>query len=210
MKDVTIHLVRHGQSLRNTFPDLMGQDPEEPLSEKGRGQADMLGTYLKYAIKPDRIFSSPYARAKSTAELACAHLENPPTIEEVDALREYSAGDMTGKSRSKDLTPEIYAEMDSLGMNFKFNNGESLYEVEMRAARWLTHIIKCAPEDEAVNCLVFSHGMTIKCLLHFILQFDQHMTWRVCLENTSVTTVHFTKGKWHLGSINSIPHLLQL
>jgi len=209
MKEACFFLVRHGESERNAKPDLMGQSPEEHLTHWGIEQAKKLGHFLLRGCPEtfDRIYASPYRRAKDTADIACANFENSPGITLVDALREYSAGDMLDKSRKEILSKELLIEMNNLGMNFKFPNGESLYEVEGRVSTWMNSILNFETTTPQ-NILVFSHGMSIKCLLHYVMQFDQKMTWRVKIDNTSITKIRFKDGVWHIEAINSIPHLL--
>jgi probable phosphoglycerate mutase len=209
MKEVCFFLIRHGESERNAKPDLMGQSTDEFLTYWGREQAKKLGHFLLRGSPEtfDRIYASPYRRAKDTADIACANFENAPEIILTEALREYSAGDMLDKSRKEVISGETLSNMNNLGMNFKFPNGESLYEVEGRVATWVNNILKF---DTATpqNILVFSHGMAIKCFLHYVMQFDQKMTWRVKIDNTSITKVRFKDGVWFVEAINGIPHLL--
>jgi probable phosphoglycerate mutase len=210
MKEACFFLIRHGESKRNATPDLMGQSPDEELTYWGKEQAKKLGHFLLRGCPEtfDRVYASPYKRAWETAQIACANFQDEFfDITPVDALREYSAGDMLDKSRKEVLSEETLEKMNNLGMNFKFPNGESLYDVEGRVSTWMNGILKF--ETKSVqNILVFSHGMAIKCLLHYIMQFDQKMTWRVKIDNTSITKVRFKDGVWYIESINSIPHLL--
>lgn len=210
MGDLTLYLIRHGESVQNTKPDMIGQEPDEPLSKTGEAQAKALGRYFSINnINFDLIFCSSYARAHSTARIACQQFTDQfPVI--VPELREYSAGDMKGSKRSEVLTPDIVAAMENLGMLFKFPNGESLYEVQQRASRWLYDVVLSAPYTKSRKVALFSHGMTIKCLLQYVMQFDQKMTWRVTLDNTSVSVLEFKSGLWFIKSINDTKHLAQL
>jgi len=100
--------------------------------------------------------------------------------------------------------------MDFCGMGFKFPNGESLLDVEFIASRWLGKEIVSNPftrNDKPLKIAIFSHGMTIKCLLHWIMQFDHRMTWKIKTENTSISTVHLKNGEWFIESINDTSHL---
>ncbi len=209
MKDACFFLIRHGESERNAKPDLMGQSPDEELTYWGKEQAKKLSHFLRFGIVEnfDRIYASPYKRAKDTAEISCAKMGDAPEIVLVDALREYSAGDMLDKSRKEVISGEMLANMNSLGMNFKFPNGESLYEVEGRVATWVNEILKFETTTSQ-NILVFSHGMAIKCLLHYVMQFDHKMTWRVKIDNTSITKIRFKDGVWFVEAINGVPHLV--
>src|SRR5574338_661184 len=120
-------LIRHGQSTTNQNPDLMGQEADTPLSDKGKEQAWHLGERLAAeGMKMDYVFSSTYTRAHDTAKIVLEHFRNPPTIELVHDLREYSAGDWTGASRQSTLTVPVKVRMGMMAHGFLPPNGESL------------------------------------------------------------------------------------
>ncbi len=67
----TLHLVRHAHAGDPEAWD--GPDELRPLSNKGRRQAERLGSFLlRTDIRPDRLISSPKLRALQTAELVGA------------------------------------------------------------------------------------------------------------------------------------------
>jgi alpha-ribazole phosphatase len=207
MNDITVYFIRHGESERNILPNLIGQDPNEKLTANGEVQAKKLGIFFKNNnIKFDDIYASSYARAYWTAEIVRNEFAPQQIIYNVPALREYSAGDMIDKKREEVITLELQERMSSLGMAFKFPNGESLYDVEQRAATWLNDKIIFRPGKQTIA--VFSHGMTIKCLIHHIMQFDQRMTWRLTLNNTSCSVFQFKQNMWWMRSINDTRHLV--
>jgi phosphohistidine phosphatase len=66
--DVELYLLRHADA--GDPEKWSGKDDERPLSDKGRRQAEQLGTYLAArSFSPDVIATSPKARALQTAEL---------------------------------------------------------------------------------------------------------------------------------------------
>lgn len=210
--NLTLYLIRHGESVQNTKPDMIGQEPMEPLSNEGEWQAERLGHHLVHNKNPfDEVYTSHYQRALDTC-LIVKHImrEGKMPFQEYISpdIREYSAGDMSGSKRSQVLTPDVIASMESLGMLFKFPNGESLYEVQQRSSRWLYDTVLSVPSDKHRHVALFSHGMTIKCFLQHFMQFDQKMTWRITLDNTSMSILEFKNNMWFLKCINATPHLL--
>lgn len=226
-------LVRHGQSEVNANPDRMGQAPTVPLTELGRNQAKKLNQrFRKEHQLFNYVFSSPYTRALDTAKIAMGVVNpidnnilsaNDERIIIADDLREYSAGDWTNASRSLTITPDVKLRMASLDHTFLPPNGEALSQVERRASLWLeeniiynkemierTKKFAFAPEGQINNIVIFSHGMTIKCLLHHIMGFDKHLTWRVSIDNTSVSRLYFGEDGWQILSINDSAHLTML
>lgn len=214
-------LIRHGQSTTNQNPDLMGQTADTPLSKHGEEQAWHLGERLACArMRPDYVFSSTYTRAHDTAKIAMDHFRVPrPEIELVEDLREYSAGDWTGKSRSETLTLPVKGQMAAMSHGFLPPDGESLHQVERRASKWLEDRIlynkdiifdakyRKGNDKDPLHIMCFSHGMTIKCLLHYVMGFDQSFTWKVTIDNTSITRLYFGKDGWRLLGINDHEHL---
>lgn len=213
--DIKLYLIRHGETNRNLQSDLIGQSPEEPLNDNGRAQAlKLTKRFQTENIIPDIVYTSPYNRAQETCEIVCGHLpETIPVFTETE-LREINQGDGINKSRKELYTKEFKEHLDYMGMGFKFNNGEALYEVEHRAVKWLNncmtdcHVRNVSfPKNKPLNIFVFTHGMTVKCLLHHIMKFDHTLTWKVNIDNTSVSTLHFVHGNWFIEAINDCWHL---
>jgi broad specificity phosphatase PhoE len=211
-------LIRHGQSTQNQNPDLMGQLPNVALSDKGVKQAECLRKRLKIN-KFDTIYSSPYTRALHTAEIVTDGSGYDITI--VNDLREYNAGDWTNASRTEIVTLPVVAKMSLLNHSFKPPSGEALNQVERRASLWLENEIlynkekiqkanELSKTGDVANYICFTHGMTIKCLLHYILGFDKSLTWKVTIENTSISQLYFGRDGWRLISINDHAHLSTL
>ena len=214
-----LYLIRHGQSEVNIQPDMVGQPGDTPLTTKGREQAHLLGERLAYKDKVDfnHIYSSDYIRAYDTAKIATG---NNQIIQLAPELREYSAGDWTGGSRKELYNLPTLMRMGTMGSAFLPPNGESMHMVERRASQWLedTILYNKLVQEEAVrrknqkltpqNFFVFSHGMTIRCLLHNIMGFDQNFIWRLTLDNTSISKLYFNERGWKLLCINDAAHLL--
>jgi len=214
-----LSLIRHGQSVFNTQPDRMGQFSDTPLTEKGQKQAWKLNErFKKEERKFDKVFSSDYVRAHETAKIAvCGTYSN---IIVSPALREYSAGDWNGASRKELITTDVKLRMGLLTNGFLPPNGESMHMVERRASQWLEETIlynkeMIAETTERYNTgkpimelAAFSHGMTIKCLLHYVMGFDQSFIWKLTLENTAISKLYFGAEGWRLLTINDHAHLL--
>lgn len=79
-----LDLLRHGDALR--APD-GGHDAERALSPAGRDTIARLATHLRAErFSPDRMFASPYRRARETAELLRAGTGARAAIDIVEAL----------------------------------------------------------------------------------------------------------------------------
>lgn len=219
-------LVRHGQSETNADPDRMGQSPTVPLTNLGKTQACKLTQRFSQENQHfDYVYSSPYTRALDTAKIAMGKINTLRSVTPADDsliilaedLREYSAGDWTNASRSLTITSDVKLKMAHLDHTFLPPNGESLAQVERRISLWLEEniiynkeMIEKTKEGKTNNIVLFSHGMTIKCLLHHIMGFDKHLTWRVTIDNTSISRLYFGKDGWRILSINDSAHLTAL
>lgn len=209
-----LYLIRHGQSEANLDPDRMGQTPEVPLTKLGESQANALGSKLRSdAVYFDKIYSSPYNRALHTAQIVTSYFGDKEIILD-DDLREYDAGDWKGASRNEIVTNDIKLLMNYFTNAFCPPNGESLNVVERRASQWLDNILfnkeiiqLSNKNSQPLKIACFSHGMTIKCLLHYIMNFDKNLTWKFDIYNTSVTNVSFGHEGWKIHYINNCSHL---
>ena len=68
-----LYLLRHAHA--GDPEGWTGDDAARPLSGKGEGQAERLGTFLAgIGFQPDAIVTSPRLRARQTAEIVARHL----------------------------------------------------------------------------------------------------------------------------------------
>lgn len=92
-------LLRHGETTWNAEHRLQGQD-NSPLSERGIEQARRFVGYAR-ALRPARVVSSDLGRTRQTADLI-GHGDCPAD----PRLREFNAGEWTGRTRADLLASE--------------------------------------------------------------------------------------------------------
>ncbi|QQG43975.1 MAG: histidine phosphatase family protein [Candidatus Roizmanbacteria bacterium] len=211
--ELLIYLIRHAESEMNQKPELIaGRSPQSPLSEKGKIQSLNLGRKLNQeGIKFDAIYSSPLIRTKMTAELVLKEMKiSKDMIIEVPELVEFSSGDWEGRSRQEIYTPEILQYINTKGSLFTPPNGESQLMVEHRASGWFIKEILHNPNyfDKTKTIAIFSHGLTIKCLLHFVMHFDDRLIYRIRLDNTAYCKLRLNREGWFIDSLNETSQLL--
>jgi len=68
---VWVHLFRHGIAIDREDP-ICPPDPERALTDKGTQRTAAAAGIAALGIKPDVVLTSPYVRARQTAELAVA------------------------------------------------------------------------------------------------------------------------------------------
>jgi phosphohistidine phosphatase len=81
-----VHIFRHGIAIDPTDP-ACPTDPERFLTEKGKARTHAAARGLvAIGIAPHLIVTSPYVRARQTAEILREELPGDPPLEESDAL----------------------------------------------------------------------------------------------------------------------------
>lgn len=210
--NLTLDLIRHAATERNqSLEDLIGQSAEEPINAAGKQQAQQLAErFHKNGTSFDYVYVSPYLRAQETCKIVCTNFPKTIPVITVPDLREINQGDGFNKSRK-----EVYAAgnrelIEHCGMSNSFPNGENLYQVQFRTMQWLDKEILSNPftrSDKPLRIAIFTHGMNIKCILQAILNSDHRMTWRIGVENCSITSLRLRDGFWFLDKLNDTSHL---
>ncbi len=132
-----IVVARHGESKANAEARMQGRF-DSPLSERGREQARVLGTWLgRHAIVWDRAYCSPLRRAHETAEIAAGKLEGPSASEITDVYPSYAA-----------------RKLDELG-DFAEYGGESYADVQERVRGLVDRLLS---HDAGHRVLLVGHG----------------------------------------------------
>lgn len=207
-----VYLIRHAQSTLNQKPDLItGRSPEIPLTEQGKKGAKNLGEkLLKEGVIFNTVYSSPLKRSKDTCEEVCKVLQIPrEEIVEVPELIEYSAGEWEEQKRQEVYTPELVAKMNTIGPFFIPPKGESQRMVERRVSNWFEDEILYNPDfsNGEFTIGIFSHGLTIKCFLHYVMGFNDRLIYKITLDNGSVSVLRFDQTGWYIDKINDTSHL---
>jgi broad specificity phosphatase PhoE len=143
-------LIRHGESEGNR-DRVFTHTPEVPLTEAGRVQVRAAAEWVAARYRPTVVVSSPFLRARQTADIMASRLGLVVRIEE--ELHEQSYGELAGQPYatlrdSTDYDPVRYWLWRPPG-------GETLEEVSVRAGAALDRVAALAPSDDLV---VVSHG----------------------------------------------------
>ncbi len=211
---LTLYLIRHAESEMNQNPHLIGgRSPRTPLSPLGIEQAMKLGKYFhKHDITFNAIYSSTAVRAIGTARLVLKEFNVPEdNVTTTDQLVEIGQGDWEGKLRTETYTPDTLSYMNTKGPIFTPPNGESQLMCEHRVSSWFIEEILNNKKymGKETTIAIFSHGITIKCLLHFVMHFNDRLIYRITLDNTSMCRLRLTPDGWFIDSINDTSHLGQ-
>jgi len=161
-----IYLIRHGESISDV-KNLYGGTFDDHLTEKGKQEAESLAEELKNK-NIQAIFSSPYFRAKETAEI----LKNALgcNIELVEDIRERNSyGFLSGKNKewAKKEYPETCSKLK--GYHFTIDGGEEYEGFKKRIGGAWNEIINSGYE----RIVVITHGGPIRCLFREIFKFGE-------------------------------------
>lgn len=133
-----VYLSRHGETEWNASRRRQGR-LDSPLTSTGIAQAHATAS-IATSLSVDRIFSSPLGRARFTAAIVAAAVGL--AVEVVDELREVDHGDFAGLTNDEiDVRhPGALAERAARKYTWRFPNGESYRDADIRARRVLDHV----------------------------------------------------------------------
>lgn len=175
-----IFIIRHGESEGNANPAIYKDIPDYAisLSKKGIEQSLECGKRLKELLtEPLKTIYlySPFFRARETmeciAESVSARLSYP-----IQALVEQDWGRPEFDPRNK------LEERSKHGVYYyKFENGESPFDVEMRLAPVIQDLFKLdeMSKDIATDVVIVCHGMTMRVLAKILMKWDLY-TFEEC------------------------------
>ncbi len=216
-------VVRHGESAGNVARDraeaqrlerieLTSRDVDVPLSPAGEEQARALGRELAALAEPPTVvWTSPYVRARQTADIAvaAAGLDLPVVVDE--RLREREFGVLDGLTRRGivALHPQEAERRAQIGKFYhRPPGGESWSDVLLRLRAALSDL---AVQEQGERVLLVAHQVVVL-LVRYVLE---RLTEPEVLEidraaevaNCSVTTYERRDGRPVLVAYNDVRHL---
>jgi broad specificity phosphatase PhoE len=144
--------VRHGESEGNR-DRVFTTSPEVGLTEEGRRQAARAATRIARLFTPHLVVSSPYARARQTAEIIAGRLDLPVEIE--PRLHERRFGDLRGKPYDAAEAARVFDAARHWHWRPPGEDGESMEDVRLRVASVLDYLTVKYSTHEVI---VVSHG----------------------------------------------------
>jgi probable phosphoglycerate mutase len=183
-------IVRHGESAGNVARDaalrtgaarigIKGRDVDVPLSLLGEQQSDALGRWFAdRRSRPDIVLSSPYRRARDTAERVVSALRPmervPMSVDE--RLREKEFGVIDGLTRTgiEQIYPDVAAHRAILGKFYhRPPGGESWCDVTLRLRSMLDTL---SLHYAGRSVVVITHQVVVLCLRYLLEGLDEART----------------------------------
>ncbi len=206
-----IFLIRHGDALPAGDEIVPGGTyDDQPLSQLGRKQAQALAE--RWGKVPfDAIYSSPYRRARETAE-PLAQVRGLEVLIEPD-VREIHLGPV-GAGLPQHVPPDVYAQalrerLDTIvqmiaraGYWSAIPGSEPSADFRSRVA---TAIDGLGVRHAGQRIAVFSHGGVINAYLAITLGLERDFFFPVA--NTSISVVRVQANRRVVMSVNDVCHL---
>jgi probable phosphomutase (TIGR03848 family) len=186
-------LLRHGVTA-HTGHRLSGWLPGLDLTAEGRAQARALAARLA-DVPLDALYASPLERCQQTAEeIAEPRGLKVRTIDEVGEVR---YGHWTGRSLEELTGEDLWKVVRAAPSQVRFPDGETLYEVQVRAVVAIERLRVEHPRQTVAVC---THADVIKLLVAHYLGMPLDLYHRLAVAPASVTAIGF----------GLVPHLLRL
>jgi broad specificity phosphatase PhoE len=220
-----VWLVRHGESMGNVADahaqrtksgrlELDVRDPDVPLSDTGRAQAEALGKWLAELPEDERptaVLSSPFNRALTTAQLATENLGIRVRTDERLRERDFGAFDgMTGAG-IREHYPDEAKRRDLLGkFYYRPPGGESWADVALRIRSTL------ATEGLRYDCerLVIVAHQAVIMVFRYVLEELTEQELLAVDKDEQVANASLTRydrdddGNLRLTTFNEVEHLV--
>lgn len=183
-----LYLARHGQSVHNR--DKNDPGPHSPLTDKGREQAHRLGEWLTANASIDVIYTSPWVRARETADIVSDRLGLPVRVR--DGLREAPV-----------FLPDVLPQQPASWCDpWPVPSLEPVYTAfREQVANVMRDIVTQHP-NEAV--LVVAHGGTLATMIRLLLGVDAISFWT---ENAALHHLVWDGQRWDIRYVNRREHL---
>ena len=201
----TLYLIRHGATASNERvpPILQGSGVDSPLSDSGRRQAEATGKLLA-GFQLDAVFSSPMARAVSTADAIAA--PHGLTVSTVAELHEIDVGQWEGmdwESISRQMPDAYHRFMEDSGAN-GYLGGESYQDVLDRVRPAFARLVH---ENSGRHIAVVAHKAVNRSLLASLLELEMRQAKELPQDNCCVNVITARGDSLKLETLNSSLHL---
>lgn len=199
--------VRHGETDANRDGILQGGGVNLPLNSVGIAQAKAAAQYLREE-KFDAAFASELLRAAETAQIIVEENIHQFPLELVPQLREWSCGEMDGKSFK-----EIYQRFPKEAKSFAFEqievqmpNGEAGLDFQARVSNFL---VETARNYAGKRILLVAHGGVLQRIFRLVSGIVQPGNMLPLAGNASVSSFTYNHDLqvWQLTSWNRNDHL---
>ncbi|MBW2060927.1 MAG: histidine phosphatase family protein [Deltaproteobacteria bacterium] len=178
MADLTLYLLRHGESEANVRQVFAARKIDPPLSDNGIHQASRQAESLK-TVEFSAMYASPLLRTRQTAEIVSRSCGLEPVFS--SDLLEIDVGVLDGEPEHEPRTWAVYERVIQdweQGLASRgFPGGETLNDVAKRLGAFLTGLEagRQTPVLIVGHCLLFMAAIWLFCKNHGPGLEDGHM-----------------------------------
>lgn len=202
-----VYFVRHGESEFNAQHRV--QFPTTPLSELGQQQAKAVAARFQH-IPIDVILASPMTRAKHTAEIIAATVNQPVQLM-VELEEIHRPTELQGLSFQDPIVKKYRQTLDeNLDDDWRYSDDESFNDTKARGLRFLRQLQQRGEE----HVLVVMHGIMmvyVIALMMFGEELDKKTFSKIIrfthMSNTGITICEWENNVWQLRILNDAAHL---
>ncbi len=193
---MNLYIMRHGETDWNKQGKLQGS-VDIPLNDFGIELAEKTRDgFQREGIVFDKVFSSPYIRARKTAKIIAGEAGIPIDIQ--PDIREMGFGAHEGAYVRELRTNPVYARLSKCfddPVHYEpEGDGESYEQVFARIERFLTHQI-LPLEGRYENVLVVCHGGVLRAFISIIKNMPLRDFWTISQPNCSVNLARVNGGR---------------
>ena len=198
-----IYVIRHVQAEGNLYRHMQGHWDGD-VTPMGRAQMEALSLRFR-DIPVDAVYSSDLYRARFTASAITRFHDLPVQTDE--RLREINIGRWEAEPFANIFweEPELIASFMNDPEHFSMPGAETYHDVQKRAVAALCEIAEANPDRTVV---ITTHGITIRCLLTWVLGCSINDTAAVPIfHNTGIARLRYEDGRFTVEAINDASHL---
>jgi len=195
-----IIFLRHAQAENNTKRILAGRTEGIPLTKTGIQQAERISEYLK-PLDISAIYSSPIARASTTAEIVAKSSSLDVGLDE--RLTEIDMGKFTRMNYD-----DMFAKYGNIFLKFYENDPvisehkvETFPDVQKRVIDMVDHVLK---KHNNENVILVTHMDPIKSMLANVMDLKPKTLFELIIANASFTILTEQDRKFSLSAINAM------
>ena len=171
-------LIRHGETNWNVDRRKQGRN-DQPLNEKGAGQAKLAAEHVKASYDIKKVWSSPLQRCSNTATLFNMEVATS------DHLLEIDYGEWEGMLTT-DIEEKYASYLNGSPDETDPPGGEMRSNLPVRAHYW---VAESRIADEGGDVVLVGHGGAMKGLLVSLLDLPDQAMNNLVIDNCSITVV---------------------
>jgi len=194
------YIIRHGKKEKGDFHNPVLKHQDQPISVKGREQAEQLIPYFNDKLISN-IYVSEYIRTMQTITPVADNLMLTPIVD--SRLNEIEAGVIEGLTNEEinEQFPELWQAFRDRNRDFQFPEGESGEQVLMRMKSFIAEKI---PDDEDI--ILVAHDGWIRILVSHILDIPVYRRWDFEVDTCGIMEIEYQPKyeRWKLIRFNHI------